>query len=147
MLEPLASEHQSSLHLCLPSPGIRNVCCCHRLFLHHISAGDPDSGPLVYTASNVSSTGPSLQLLSQPFNTDLVVHTCVLCVHVHVYTCHDAIWRPEDNSGELILSFHFVEPGVSCFCCFTVWLAGLWASRWFCFHLPSRHRGAVVAGA
>lgn len=111
MLEPLASEHQSSLHLCLPSPGIRNVCCCPRLFLHHISAGDPDSGPLVYTASNVSSTGPSLHLLSQPFNTDLVVHTCVLCVHVHVYTCHDAIWRPEDNSGELILSFHFVEPG------------------------------------
>ena len=45
---------------------------------------------------------------------------------MHVYTCHGAIGRPEDNSGELILSFHFVELRVSCFCCFTAWLAGLW---------------------
>lgn len=102
---------------------------------------------LWFTWQATSSTGPSLQLLSRPFNIYLFVHACVLCVRVHVYTCHNAIGRTEDNSGELSLSFHFVEPRVSCFCCFTEWLAGLWASRWFCFLLPSCNRGAVLASA
>lgn len=53
LLEQLVSEQERSFHLCLPSPGIRNVCCHIRLFLRHISAGDPNSGPLVYMASNI----------------------------------------------------------------------------------------------
>lgn len=76
---------------------------------------------------------PSISL-SPPLSLSLCMHICTI----------ESIWRPEDNLGVCVLTFHSSVLLVYCCACQAHWPASF---RFFCLCLLSPHRGTGITDA
>lgn len=103
----------------------RNAAFLHFL-IHFLPSFLPTSIPFSFP--------PSLHLSLSPLSLSLCMHICTI----------ESIWRPEDNLGVCVLTFHSSVLLVYCCACQAHWPASF---RFFCLCLLSLHRGTGITDA